>query len=322
MSLIITILAFIAGCLVIFAVNLVVTDIFQEDQKRIRKRMEEEMLLRERERARQSVSIRQPSNLDQLAQEAMDQNEQQSMREKLSALLDQAGMRVTTGSLLAISGGIAAVVGLLALVLSGSLLIAGAAAGIGVGLPLLYVQFKRKQRLERLRAQLPDTFDLMARVLRAGQTISQAMQSVAQEFQAPVATEFGYCYEQQNLGLPTEVALRDLARRTGLIEIKIFVVALLVHRQAGGNMTELLSKLASIVRQRFEMRGKVQALTAEGRFQAVILLGLPPAVWLLMLFLNRDYALELLDHHWLVLGTLLWMGVGALWIRKIINFDF
>ena len=139
----------------------------------------------------------------------------------------------------------------------------------------VYVQLKRKARLEKLLSQLPDAFDLMARVIRAGQTMSQALQAVADEFDQPIAAEFAYCYEQQNLGLPPEVAFRDLARRTGLLEIKIFVLALLVQQQTGGNLAELLDKLADVVRERFRIRGKIKALTAEGRMQALVLLVLP-----------------------------------------------
>src|SRR5215831_2903505 len=111
--------------------------------------------------------------------------------------------------------------------------------------------------------------------------MSQALQAVADEFDTPISTEFAYCYEQQNLGLSPEVAMRDLARRTGLLEIKIFVLALLVQQQTGGNLAELLEKLADIVRERFRMRAKIKALTAEGRLQAIILLALVPLLFLL-----------------------------------------
>ena len=131
-------------------------------------------------------------------------------------------------------------------------------------MPLLYVQLKRKRAAGEAPAQLPDAFDLMGRVIRAGQTMSQALQAVADEFPQPIAGEFAYCYEQQNLGLPPEVALRDLARRTGLLEIKIFVLALLVQQQTGGNLAELLDKLSTIIRERFRIRGPDQGPDGRG----------------------------------------------------------
>ena len=113
-----------------------------------------------------------------------------------------------------------------------------------------------------------------------------------------------------------------MAKRTGILEIKIFVLALLVHRQSGGNLTELLDKLADIIRERFKIQGKIRALTAEGRLQAAILLALPPAMYGILLVISRKYALELLTHPNLILGALVAMAVGAAWIRRIVNFDF
>ena len=152
--------------------------------------------------------------------------------------------------------------------------------------------------------------------------MAQALQAVADEFEPPIASEFAYCSEQQNLGVATETALRELARRTGLLEIKLFVLALLVQQQTGGNLAELLDKLASVVRERFRIRGKIRTLTAEGRMQAVVLLVLAPAMFLLILCLNRRYAHVLLDHPSLPVGALICEAIGALWIRRIVNFDF
>jgi tight adherence protein B len=212
--------------------------------------------------------------------------------------------------------------GILGGLLRQSLLVGGIAGLVGASVPLLYVAYKRNARLNKLMAQLPDAFDLMARVIRAGQTVSQALQAVADEFDQPIAAEFGYCYEQQNLGLPAELALRDLARRTGLLEIKIFVLALVVQQQTGGNLAEVLDNLAAVIRERFRIRGKIRALTAEGRLQAIILLALPPSMFLLILVLNRDYGRVLLRHPSLLIAMFVSELLGALWIRKIVNFDF
>ena len=162
----------------------------------------------------------------------------------------------------------------------------------------------------------------MSRVIRAGQTMAQAIQAVADEFAPPIAGEFAFCFEQQNLGLPPETALRELARRTGLLELKIFVLALLVQQQTGGNLAEMLDNLSIIIRERYRMRGKIQALTAEGRFQAIILLALPPGVFVMMLGLNSEYGAILLKHPPLIWITVISEAIGALWIRKIIHFDY
>ena len=162
--------------------------------------------------------------------------------------------------------------------------------------------------MEKLLSQLPDAFDLMGRVIRAGQTMSQGLQAVADEFAPPIATEFSYCYEQQNLGLSPELAMRDLARRTGLLEIKIFVTAMLVQQQTGGNLAEMLDKLSAIIRQRYRLRGQIKALTAEGRFQAAVLLALPIVMFFVFLVLNPAYEAELLKHPSLIVATLVCEG--------------
>ena len=158
--------------------------------------------------------------------------------------------------------------------------------------------------------------------MRAGQTISQALQSVAYESSGPAGVEFGYAYEQQNLGLSPEAAMRELARRNGLLELKIFVLAVMVHRQMGGNLADLLDKLAMIIRDRYRVRGTIRSMTAEGRLQAAILLALPPLLLLAITLINRPYAIVLYQHPNLLAGMFAFMVGGAVWMRKIVNFDF
>jgi hypothetical protein len=169
----------------------------------------------------------------------------------------------------------AVVAGTACWVLSDSLVLALPAAVVASVAPILHVLYARKQRREKLLGQLSDTFELMSRVLRSGQTISQAMQIVADQGSPPISLEFYRCHEQMNLGMTPEAALRDLAVRTDLLEIKIFTVAILVQRQAGGNLSELFDKMGTVVRERFRIRGMIGSLTAQGRMQGVILSALP-----------------------------------------------
>jgi tight adherence protein B len=297
----------------------ILSDLYFHDRSRVNQRVDEEFRSRQRERAKKSLMLK---DLREVLAEADLGEQAPTLRQRFEALVEQSGLDLTPQRLqviMAVSGlGLGALLGLV----RQSIPIGIVAALIGAAVPLLYVQFKRKERTEKLRAQLPDAFDLMGRVIRAGQTMSQALQAVADEFPLPIAGEFAFCYEQQNLGLPTEVAFRDLSRRNGLIEIKIFVMALLVQQQTGGNLAELLEKLAAVIRDRDRIRGQVASLTAEGRMQGVVLLALPPAMFFILMFLNRDYASVLLKHPSLIAATLISEAIGALWIRKIVNFDF
>ncbi len=314
-----TLLTFLAGALAVVGAYSILSDLYLRDRARISKRVDQEFRKRQRERIQKSNLFK---HLGEVSLEAADDEERPGLQQRLAALVEQAGLQLEPRRLvqiMAVAGlGLGALVGLLLQnVLVGALVVLPGAA-----LPLLYVIAKRKARLEKLMTQLPDAFDLMARVIRSGQTISQAMQSVAEEFKAPVAAEFAYCYEQQNLGLSPELALRDLARRTGLVEIKIFVLALLVQQQTGGNLSELLDRLADVVRQRFRVRGKIRALTAEGRMQSLVLLALPPTLLVIILLINRNYMQILLQYPGLLIGTFISELLGALWIRRIVNFDF
>jgi tight adherence protein B len=308
--------AVVAG---IAGVYSLLTDLYLRDRSRVSQRIDDEFRKRQRERARQSLLFK---DLNQVGFETEGREANPSLRQRLEVMIEQSGLDLTVQKLLIMTVISAAVLGAVFGVARQNVLVTVVGVLLGASAPIAYVSLKRKARLERIQTQLPDAFDLMGRVVRAGQTVSQALLAVADEFAQPIAGEFSYCYEQQNLGLSPELALRDLARRTGLLEIKIFVTALLVQQQAGGNLTELLDKLADVIRQRQKIRGQIKSLTAEGRMQATVLLALPIAMFFIMLTVNRNYALVLLEHPSLIAGTLICEGLGAIWIRKIVNFDF
>ena len=119
------------------------------------------------------------------------------------------------------------------------------------------------ERLHRMLQQMPDVFDLICRTVRAGNTFWHGVNSVSDEFEAPISTEFAYCHEMHNLGLPSELALREMARRTGLVEMKLLAEAVTVQQQAGGNLVEVLDKLTMMIRERFRIHGTIRTLTAE-----------------------------------------------------------
>jgi len=314
----VTLMTFLAVGTLVVGVYSILSDLFLRDRSQISQRVDEEFNHLQRERARRSAVFKNPQVLVG-TDEPLDTL---TLQQRFEELVEQSGLRISSQRLLVIIIVSGLAIGLLAGALRQSLLTGAGAAVFGVCLPLLYVVYKRKTRMAKLMAQLPDAFDLMARVTRAGQSVTQSLQAVADEFDPPISAEFAYCYEQQNLGLSPELSLRDLARRTGVLEVKIFVLALLVQQQTGGNLAEVLENLSSVIRERFRIGSKVRALTAEGRLQAIILLALPPAMFVLILFLNRDYGQVLLQHPSLLIGMSVSELFGALWIRKIVNFDF
>ena len=242
--------------------------------------------------------------------------------EAFSLWVEQSGMRLNPVTLIITS----LVVGGVSAITIGVLLFNWWLPFVGFALtawlPFAMVAFERYRRSDKIRSQLPDALDLMARMLRAGQTIPQALSGVADEFDAPIADEFGFCYEQQNLGLSTEAAMYEMARRTGVLELRILVVALTIHRQTGGNLSELLDSLAEVIRERYRIQGQIKSLTADGRMQAAILLALPPVLLIVLSVLNNEYVTILYQFPWLLLGMFGFELFGAIWLHKIVSFDF
>ncbi|MFO0841668.1 MAG: type II secretion system F family protein [Gemmataceae bacterium] len=313
-------LGFAAGALAVAGAYSLLSDLFLRDRSRVNQRVDEEFRKRQRDQARRSTLF---GDLAALAPgEATAAEENPGLRRRFQELVDQSGLNLTPQRLLAIMAAFSLGLGAVGGALRQSLIVGILGALVGGALPLLYVAQKRRARLQKMLSQLPDALELMARIIRAGQTTSQAIQAVSDEFDQPIAGEFNYCYEQQNLGLPPEAAYRDLARRTGILEIKIFILGLLVQQQAGGNLAELLEKLSGVIRERFKISGKIAALTAEGRMQAAVLLGLPPAMLVIMGVTSPDYIRVHLDYSYLLIGALALELVGAVWIRKIVNFDY
>jgi tight adherence protein B len=296
-----------------------VRDLFFRDRPPLRQWLDRELRKRQRERARQSVVLFKHDAL--VVPPRSPAAPAMPLSRRVEILIEQAGLFLTPGQL----AGLCAGAGLVAAAVGAVLVapIVGLVTGLaGAVAPLLWVLARRRARRQELIRQLPRAFDLMARVIRAGNSIPQALSAVVDQFDPPLATEFAYCQEQQRLGLLPEVSFHELARRSEVMELRIFVMAVLIQQKTGGNLSELLERLAGLIRDRVRIQGMVRAATAEGRLQAAVLVALPVVVFILMLVLQRSYAEVLLEHYELLLAAAVSMTVGALWIYRIVNFDF
>ncbi len=241
-------------------------------------------------------------------------------RGQLRPLLEHAGLRLSPRGFLAVCGGVAAVLFVVGWLILGALLAIPASLA-GAAAPWLYLRMRLNARREKLLRQMPTAFDLMARVLRSGLSMPQAFQGVAEALENPIAAEFARCRDEQNLGVLPEVSFRAMAERTGVLEMKIFVMSMLIQRQTGGNLSEVLERLATLIRERLRLRSLVRTLTAEGRLQAIVLLILPVVMFTAMRCINRPYTDVLLAHPEWLGATAALMAVGALWIRKVIDIE-
>jgi tight adherence protein B len=241
---------------------------------------------------------------------------------RLETLLEQTELEMTVAQLLAWMGG-GALVGLALAVFGSSgmmFIILPLLFGL---LPLFFVIFKRNQRSAKLSQQLPDALEMMARSLRAGHALSSSFKMVATEMPTPVSIEFGRAFEAQELGMPFEKAVADMTRRApDNQDLKIFALSVIVQKETGGNLVEIIEKIADTVRGREKFQGKLRGLTAEGRMSSYILGALPFLSVLFMLFANRTYLMPLFEedvgHYILGYGIVSWC-LGFIWMRKMIK---
>ncbi len=189
-------------------------------------------------------------------------------------------------------------------------------------LPVMWLMFRRKRRMAAFQRQLPEALELMGRALRSGHSLSAGFELVSQEVAAPLGTEFGRVYEEQNLGVPFEEALTSLTERMPNLDLKFFSTAVILQRTTGGDLAEILDKIGHLIRERFRIFGQVAALTGEGRLSGIVLLALPPVLFLVVYRLNPSYSSLLFEDELgkkMLIGAVIMQLLGALVIRKIVN---
>ena len=195
---------------------------------------------------------------------------------------------------------------------------------VGLIMPIMLLRHKRNRRRKRFEEQFPEALDLLSRAIRAGHAFQTAMGMVADELQDPVGPEFKKCFDQQNFGLPLRDALNQLTERMPLLDVRFFVTAVLIQRDSGGNLAEILDNLAHVVRERFKIRRQVRVHSAHGRFTAVVLLALPPGLAIMLSFINPEHMQLLFREHlgqMMLMTAIVMQTVGFLWIRQIIKIE-
>jgi tight adherence protein B len=188
--------------------------------------------------------------------------------------------------------------------------------------PFMWLLNKRRVRLKTFASQLPDALELVARALRAGHSLGAGLHVVAEEMPSPISDEFGRVYEEQNLGIAVEDALRSMCERVPNLDLQFFVTSVAIQRQTGGDLAEILDKIGYVIRERFRILGQVKALTAEGRLSGVVLISLPFALFLLMLHIKPDYVQALWTDPLGIRMSLIAMALqigGAIMIKKIVD---
>jgi tight adherence protein B len=295
------------------------------DQRRAQARLLKDRLASERktpERApEEELALLRDEQLSQIP--ALDSLLRRSERvNAIQKMLAQAGVGMRAGNFL----GLCAVAGIAASIvfyfLSKRVEIAWVALLVGFILPYSVVSYKRNKRFEKFEELFPEAIDTLARAVRAGHAFTTALEMITNEVAEPVSGEFRQLYEEQKFGMPVRDALINLTERMPLVDVKFFVTAVMLQRETGGNLAEILDNLSYVIRERFKIQRQVRVYTAQGRLTMALLMGMPPIIVTVMLVLNPGFIKPLfsdpIGHVLLVAGITL-QTVGYFVIRKIIK---
>lgn len=268
------------------------------------------------------------SSADMLLKQALSEVDRKTVLDQLtpewmnfSRMIEQADANIKPGALL----GFGMAAGFIAFIAGGWLVNWYVAPFMALGCfisPFLWLVWKRKQRLNAFAAQMPDAMELIARALRAGHSLASGLHVVAEEMPPPISKEFARIYEEQNLGIQLEDAMHGMCQRVPNLDLKFFVTSVMIQRQTGGDLAEILDRIGYVVRERYKILGQVKALSAEGRLSGVVLIALPIGLFLMMIWLKPDYISMLWTEPAGVkmsIAALVLMVIGAFVIKKIVD---
>lgn len=241
---------------------------------------------------------------------------------KVSCFLEQSGLNLSAGKLIAMTiggffGGF-----IITMVLPIPKFVAPILGLVIATLPFGWVCFKRGRRLALFGRQLPDALDLLSRSLKSGHSLPNGFALVGSEMRQPLAGEFYRVFEEQNLGIPMEDALDQMAARIPNLDLRFFATAVILQRTTGGDLAEILEKISTLIRARLKLLGTIAALTGEGRISGSVLLSMPPALFLYMLYVNPIYVQPLFTDElgkYMIFGAVVMQLLGAVAIKKIIT---
>jgi tight adherence protein B len=273
-------------------------------------------------------NIRKDSSADMLLKQALQEADKKSLMDRLTPdffnltkTFEQADCNIKPSALFGISLGLS-VLGAALCIWLVNIYVVPVGALLFFTLPWLWLYHKRATRLKRFASQLPDAMELVARALRAGHSLAAGMHVVAEEMPSPICKEFGRVYEEQNLGIPLEDALKGMCDRVPNLDLRFFVTSVAIQRQTGGDLAEILDRIGHVIRERFKILGQVKALTAEGRLSGVVLIAMPIGLFLLMLWMKPDYIRMLWTDPMgikMSIAAIILVLIGSYAVKKIVD---
>jgi tight adherence protein B len=240
----------------------------------------------------------------------------------LQIMLAQADMSARAGNFLLLCAVSAAAFALLVVLLGVPPVFSWVGAIFGALVPYSYASYRRTRRFQKFEEVFPEAIDTLARAVRAGHAFTTALELIANEVSEPIASEFRKLFEEQKFGMPVRDALLNLTERMPLVDVKFFVTAVMLQRETGGNLAEILDNLSYVIRERFKIMRQVRVYTAQGRLTMMLLMGLPPVIVVSMLMLNPLFIRPLFADpigHTLIVAGLTLQTLGYFVIRRIIR---
>lgn len=308
------ILIALSVALAVWSITQIVMDFLNSDQRKLKKRLANQ--LREKKSASQGqMSVR----VDEAEGLAARLIELKTFK-NLDALVQLSFPELGFNKFLLITAGVTFTAFILTLAATMNVIVALVTAVLGGLAPVLYLMRRKIKRQKLLDDQLPDAMDFLGRALKAGNSLSSGLQMMAQELPQPIAGEFQHAYDQHSLGIPMEKCLKDMTLRIDSTDFAFFVTAVLIQRQTGGDLSEVLKNISGMIRQRVRLQQQVKAKTAEGRFTGYLLTAFPAVIFVILYFINREYASRLTDTSTglKLLGSAFVMQVmGLVMIRKL-----
>ena len=241
-----------------------------------------------------------------------------------SRWIEQSGMKVSVSGLLLVSTFMAVLGAFAVTMATRSPFGIPVGAVMGFALPFMFLKFKRTRRLRAFEEQFPEALDLIARALKAGHAFATGLKMAADELSEPVGPEFRKTFDEQNFGLPLKDALENLTLRIPILDVRFFATAVLIQRETGGNLSEILENLAHVVRERFKILRQVRVYTAHGRLTGYVLLALPAVLGIALSFINPDHMNMLFRERMGQILLMVAMGMqvtGYLWIRQVVKIE-
>jgi tight adherence protein B len=318
-ALLIAIVVFVVVALAVFAV-ITLFDERRSQARLIKDRLATVQKAAEREPDRELALLRD----EQLSKiPAFDTLLRRSARvSAIQEVLVQAGMKYRAGNFLVVCLVCGGVAGFAALVWTGNPAIAWALLICGAFIPYSFVSYRRQKRFEKIEELFPEAIDTLARAVRAGHAFTTALEMISNETSEPLAGEFRQLFEEQKFGMPVRDALMNLTERVPLVDVKFFVTAVMLQRETGGNLAEILDNLSYVIRERFKIQRQVRVHTAQGRLTMALLMGMPPTVVAILQIFSPEFVYPLFHDpigHALLVMSITLQTIGYFVIRKIIK---